>query len=165
MIGITENLTVLEYWILTAPEISCVVKQFIKASDREDHEELSPHEEGSAYQYQFLQVTDLLDAIMSRGYLLEETNADLITLDNKVCTDESAAAFVHVIVSKYQEQCDNFQEEALDTNNIPFKAPIETNNLLLFHEQEAKKIASLKKKVQHYKQPTSLYGQLLISTG
>lgn len=105
----------LDHWILTGPEISCVVEQFIETSDVDDAEELCHHEEGSASQHHFrCHITDLLDVVMSRGYPYEETSADLATLSNKVCADESAAPSVCILESKGQEKYDKFQIKVLE---------------------------------------------------
>ena len=47
VIGITENPTMLDRWILTGPEISRLVEQFTEANDEKDGEELRHHEEGN----------------------------------------------------------------------------------------------------------------------
>ena len=38
----------MEHWIMTGPEISRVVEEFIGANDNDDDEELPHHEEGCA---------------------------------------------------------------------------------------------------------------------
>jgi len=49
IIGLTENPVMLERWIVTGPEISRVLEEFIDENDMED-EELPHHEEGYASQ-------------------------------------------------------------------------------------------------------------------
>ena len=81
VIGITENPTMLERWILTGPNISRVVHQFTKSSDGDDEE--LPHHEGSALQNRIQRhVADLLDVVLSRGNPFEENSEELVTLNN-----------------------------------------------------------------------------------
>ena len=47
IIGLTENLTLLERWIITGPEMSRIIEEFTEAIDTEDGE-LPHHEEGNA---------------------------------------------------------------------------------------------------------------------
>lgn len=103
-----------------------------------------------------------MDVLQSRGNPFEESSADLVTLDNKVCVDKSAATSVRVLESRGQEQYDHFRKNVLDTNDVPLAAPIKKNNLLLFHEEKTRKKTALQKKVQHFKQHTELYGQAFI---
>ena len=100
--------------------------------------------------------------LQSRGNPFEESSADLVTLDNKVCVDKSAATSVRVLESTGQEQYDYFRKNVLDTNDVPLTAPIKKNNLLLFHEEKTRKNTALQKKAQHFKQHTELYGQAFI---
>ena len=46
IIGLTENLDMLERWIMTGPEISRVVEDFTGTNDNNDDDELPHHEEG-----------------------------------------------------------------------------------------------------------------------
>lgn len=162
VIGLTENPAMLERWVITGPEISRVVEQFTDVSEVQDVE-LPHHEEGMASQHRFERhVTDLLDVILSRGNPFEENTTDLVTLDNKVCVDESAAASVRTLESTGQEQYMAFKTDVLDSNNTPLTAPIKRNKLLLFHEEKTQKKTALKSKVQHFKQHAELYGQAFI---
>uniref|UniRef100_UPI00358F24FE uncharacterized protein n=1 Tax=Myxine glutinosa TaxID=7769 RepID=UPI00358F24FE len=162
VIGITENPEMLERWIATGPEISRVLEQFTDVDDDED-QELPHHEEGSTSQHRFRRhVTNLMDVLQSRGNPFEESSAELVTLDNKVCVDKSAATSVRVLESRGQEQYDHFRKNVLDSNDVPLAAPIKKNNLLLFHEEKTRKKTALQKKVQHFKQHTELYGQAFI---
>ena len=138
VIGITENPTMLERWILTGPDISCVVQQFTKSSDGDD-EDLPHHEEGSVPQRFQRHVADLLDVILSRGNPFEENSEELVTLDNKVCDDVSAAVSVQILESRGQEQYSNFQKCVLNTNDVSFRAPIKKNTLLLFKQKKVQK--------------------------
>uniref|UniRef100_UPI00358E15C1 uncharacterized protein n=1 Tax=Myxine glutinosa TaxID=7769 RepID=UPI00358E15C1 len=103
-----------------------------------------------------------MDVLQSRGNPFEESSAELVTLDNKVCVDKSAATSVRVLESRGQEQYDHFRKNVLDSNDVPLAAPIKKNNLLLFHEEKTRKKTALQKKVQHFKQHTELYGQAFI---
>lgn len=97
VIGITENPEMLERWIATGPEISRVLQQFTNVHD-DGGQELPHHEEGSTSQHRFkCHVTNLMDVLQSRGNPFEESSADLVTLDNKVCVDKSAATSVRVL--------------------------------------------------------------------
>ena len=85
----------LERWVVTGLEISRVVEQFTDLNGDDYDLELPHHEEGGASQQRFWRhVTDLLTVRLSRGNLFEENSADRVTLVNKVCIDESAAASV-----------------------------------------------------------------------
>ena len=162
VIGLTENPAMLERWVVTGPEISRVVEQFTDVDDDYD-QELPHHEEGGASQQRFRHhVRDPLDVLLCRGNPFEENSADLVTLDNKVCIDESAAASVRILESTGQDQYDNFRKDVLESNNTLLTAPIQKNKLLLFHEQKTQKKTALKRKVQHFKQHAELYGQAFI---
>lgn len=165
MIGLTERPSMLERWIVTGPEISRMVEQFtdVNDDDGDDFVELPHHEEGRASQHRFRRhVTDLLDVLIGRGNPFEETSADLVTLDNKVCIDESAAASVCMLESRGQEQYDNFRKGVLENADVLLTTPIKKNNLLLFHEKKMPKKTALKKKIQHFKQHAELYGQAFV---
>lgn len=85
VIGITENPEMLERWIAAGPEISRVLEQFTDVND-DGGQELPHHEEGSTSQHRFRRhVTNLMDVLQSRGNHFEESSADLVTIDNKVC--------------------------------------------------------------------------------
>ena len=53
IIGLTENPGMLERWIVTGPEISCVVEEFDPTNDNDNWEERPHHEEVSPSQRQF----------------------------------------------------------------------------------------------------------------
>ena len=162
VIGITENPEMLERWIATGPEISRVLEQFTDVDD-DGGQELPHHEEGSASQRRFRHhITNLMDVLQSRGNPFQESSADLVTLNNKVCVDKSAATSVLVLESRGEEQYDHFRKNVLDTNNVPLQAPIKKNKFLLFHEDKTQKKKAVHKKVQHFKQHTDLYGQAFI---
>lgn len=162
VIGITENPEMLERWIATGPEISRVLQQFTNVHD-DGGQELPHHEEGSTSQHRFkCHVTNLMDVLQSRGNPFEESSADLVTLDNKVCVDKSAATSVRVLESRGEEQYDHFRKNVLDTNNVPLQAPIKKNKFLLFHEEKIRKKTAVQKKRKHFQQHTELYGQAFI---
>ena len=162
VIRITENPEILERWIATGPEISRVLQQFTDVHD-DGGQELPHHEEGSTSQHRFRRhVTSLMDVLQSRGNPFEETSADLVTLDNRVCVDKSAATSVRVLESRGEEQYDDFRKNVLDTNNVPLQAPIKKNKFLLFHEEKTRKKTAVQKKVKHFKQHIGLYGQAFI---
>ncbi|KAM9391787.1 complement C5 [Pholidichthys leucotaenia] len=162
VIGITENPEMLECWIATGPEISQVLEQFSDVDD-DGGQELPHHEEGSTSQHHFRRhVTNLMDVLQSRGNPFEESSADLVTLDYKVCVDKSAATSVRVLESRGEEQYDHFRKNVLDTNNVPLQAPIKKNKFLLFHEEKTRKKTAVQKKVQHFEQHADLYGQAFI---
>ncbi len=162
VIGITENPEMLERWIATGPEISRVLQQFTNVHD-DGGQELPHHEEGSTSQHRFkCHVTNLMDVLQSRGNPFEESSADLVTLDNTVCVDKSAATSVRVLESRGEEQYDHFRKNVLDTNNVPLQAPIKKNKFLLFHEEKIRKKTAVQKKRKHFQQHTELYGQAFI---
>ncbi len=99
-----------------------------------------------------------MDVLQSRGNPFEESSADLVTLDNKVCVDKSAATSVRVLESRGEEQYDHFRKNVLDTNNVPLQAPIMKNKFLLFHEEKTRKKTPVQRKVKHFQQHTERYG-------
>ncbi len=154
VIGITENPEMLERWIATGPEISRVLQQFTDVHD-DGGQELPHHEEGSTSQHRFkCHVTNLMDVLQSRWKPFEEISADLVTLDNKVCVDKSAATSVRVLESRGEEQYDHFRKNVLDTNNVPLQAPIKKNKFLLFHEEKTRKKTAVQRKVKHFQKHT-----------
>ncbi len=103
-----------------------------------------------------------MDVLQSRGNPFEESSADLVTLDNKVCVDKSAATSILVLESRGEEQYDHFRKNVLDTNNVPLQALIKKNKFLLFHEEKTRKKTAVQRKVKHFQQHTELYRQAFI---
>lgn len=115
IIGLTENLDMLERWIVTGPEISRVLEEFITVNDSDDSERRPHHEEGSASQQRFQRHTkDPIELLLSNGNPFEESSKDLVNLDNKVCESAAAAASVLKVESLGQEQYKNFKKNVLD---------------------------------------------------
>ena len=163
MIGLTENPSMLERWMVTGPEISRVVGEFSGEHDNDDDEELPHHEEGYASQHRFQRhVKDLLEVLMSKGNPFEEDSEDLVTLDNQVCESADAARSVHEVESTGENQYNNYRKSVLDSNEKLLPAPIKRNNLLLFHEKKMQRKTAMKLKIQHYKDHSELYGQAFV---
>jgi len=129
MIGLTENPSMLERWILTGSEISRVVGEFNGEHDHNDDEELPHHEEGYESQHHFQRhVKDLMEVLMSKGNPFEEDSKDLVTLDNQVCESATASLSVREVESVGQDQYNKYRKSALDSNEKLLTAPIKRNN-------------------------------------
>jgi len=114
----------LERWIVTGPEISRVLEEFIDENDMED-EELPHHEEGYASQQRFQRhVTDLMDVFMSKANPFEEDSEDLVTLEDHVCESAAAAISVLNLESLGQEQYNTFRKNVLESGDTLLTAPI-----------------------------------------
>jgi len=107
-------------------------------------------------------VNDLLDVIVNRGNPFEERSNELVTMTNKVCLSDSAVESVRHFERKGQEQYNDFVSTVLESEGSAFTAPIKRNNFVLFHDTKKVKTSAIKRKVQHLKDHTDLYGKAFL---
>ena len=101
----------------------------VSLDDSDDSDQRPHHEEGSASQQRFRRHTkDLVEVLLSNGNPFEESSRDLVTLDNKVCKYQAAAASVIQVELLGQEQYKDYKNDAAITRH-PSDSPDQAEQL------------------------------------
>ena len=109
VIGLTENPTALERWLICGPEIAKCLSEFESQTTRHETSAIHlHHEEGFAAQTKMQQqVESLIDVINTFGNPFEDDCPELLVLNSRVCMHESVIETVRSIEalgkSKYEK--------------------------------------------------------------
>ncbi|KAK3889182.1 hypothetical protein Pcinc_006754 [Petrolisthes cinctipes] len=168
IVGLTENPVALRRWVLSGPEISRLLKQFEEEyhpdDDPESLEEFHHHEQDPATQKTFQrQVTNLSETIRRICNPFLDDFPDLISLDNRNCTDGSAIVSLHTLEERGKKQYEEFVKNVLDERSHSIHDPIKRNSVKLFRKHQYKVTSKQGKKIKVLQNNVELFGQLYIS--
>ena len=116
IIGLTENKSTLEHWLVCAPEINLHLLQFEKcygysSNENEDSSQFH-HEQTTAFQKKFMKDAKALTGMINElGNPFKETSQDLISLETKDIPHPEASVNLTNIEKigkkQYEEFCKN----------------------------------------------------------
>ena len=161
IIGITEDPSSLAQWILIGPTLVRLVDDF--QENYHDTDEHCPHhEEGKSSQMRFLRhVQNMSDSILQVGNPFQEEKK-LVSLHGRVFMSVSPSEAVHQIDTLGRSQYEDYKEAVLENRTRNLQTSIKKNKLIYFKQVKQRKTAT-QKKLSHFKDHTSLYGQLFVS--
>ena len=167
-VGLTKNPAAFRRWMLSGPELARLVKQFEGVYLPDEETEISTnfqhHEQGLSTQKTFQrQVSSLSETIKGMGNPFLDDFPDLVTLDNRNCTDESVIATVRTLESTGKEKYQDFVKKVLDDRTHSIHDPIKRNSLPLFRKCHHKQTSKQGKKIKVLQNNVALFGRLYIS--
>ena len=160
-IGLTEDPSALRRWMVAEPEVSRMVANYEKASEKKDVKEDSRHHEQSpTAQKRFLDKVRRLTAVIEEmGNPFAEETTDLLTLDMKDKADPSAAELIATHHERAKEQFKTFMDK-LHTDKGYFYKPFKKNNTDFF--KSGRKTGS-QSETKLLKEDCQLFSRLFIS--
>ena len=149
-------------WILIGPTLVRLVDDFQENYHGTDV--LCPHhEEGKSSQMRFLRhVQNMSESILQVGNPFQEEEKKLVSLHGHVFMSVSPSEAVHQIDTLGRSQYEDYKEAVLENRTRNLQTSIKKNKLILFKQVKQRKTAT-QKKLSHFKDHTSLYGQLFVS--
>ena len=98
-VGLAENASVLLRWMVSGPEMACIIEEFQASTDKVGTAtDTRHHEESNPVQVSFAQdVQSLTDIIEQTGNPFAENSSDLIILDTIDIADPAIIERVHQI--------------------------------------------------------------------
>ena len=116
VIGLTENPTALERWLICGPEIAKCLSEFESQTTRHETSAIHlHHEEGFAAQTKMQQqVKSLIDVINSFGNPFEDDCPELLVLNSRVCMHESVIETVRSIEALGKSKYEKYVADVID---------------------------------------------------
>jgi hypothetical protein len=152
-IGLTQNPSALQRWVLSGPEQSRLLAEFEK---EDTQEQKNHHEEGFSFQKSFKADVERLTAtIKEMGNPFMTADEDVVRLDTRDVMPEEVARSIRSIESLGTEQYQAFRQDVLISRTKSIHAPLKRNSLSLF---KATKTGVRKQtKIQNLKQDVSVF--------
>ena len=168
-VGLTENSSQLQRWMVSGPEVSRVVGDFDNEVERVRRKEIKQgdirhHEEHTAVQKTFRkQVLSLCDTFEEMGNPFVEDSNDLLILDSKEVVDPEVVETIQNIVRVGEEQYNLFFTERLNSNGKSLNDTIKRNKFPLFNNRHTKAASNDKQQIASLKEDRSLFSKLYVS--
>ena len=155
-VGLTENPAAFRRWMLSGPELGRLVTQFegeyLTHEDTDNVMNFEHHEYGLSSQQHFQkQVSRLSETIKRMDNPFLDDFSDLVTLDNRSCTDDSVITTVRTLESIGKEQYHQYVKRVLDDRNHSIHDSIHRNSLPLFRKNHRKETSKHGKKSKFFR--------------
>ena len=167
--GLTENSAAFRHWMLSAPELARLKKQFEEQyfpdTDPDHPRNFQNHEQGYAAQKTFQkQVNSLVKTFQRMGNPFLDDFPELATLDSHNCVDTSVVQALYSlentgIIRQYQD----YVAKVLEGHTASIHEPIKKQSLALFKRSHIKATSKQGKKLKVLQNNVALFGQLYIS--
>lgn len=165
MVGLTENPDALQKWMVAAPELACMVKQFENSQLNQCNDESNLHhsETASAMKRFSCDMQRLLKTMINFGNPLLENSSYLYNISSKKVADLDVVNTVQKIEEIGKRQYREFANERLCKGSQHLKDPIKMNKFPLM-SKPVPKTDNLKAQKSAMKNDCSLFGRLYIAT-
>ena len=165
-VGLTQNPVAFRRWMLSGPETARLLKQFEEEyppdNDPQIPKNFQHHEQALSTQKSLQrQVTSLSETIRRMGNPFFDDFPDLVTLDNRICADETAVVAVHTLEDTSKKQYQEFVKNVLDVRSHSIHDSIHRNSLVIFRIHPRRVTSKQGKKIKVLQNNVSLFGQLL----
>ena len=133
--GLAENASALQCWMVWGPEMAHVIEEFQASTDKIGMAtDTRGHEESNPVQVSFAQdVQSLSDIIEQMGNPFTENSSDLIILDTRDIADPAIIECVLQIEKLGTDRYELYVQECLVEKTKNIKELIKRNKLALFH--------------------------------
>ena len=163
--GLTENPAALRCWMVSGPDMACVIREFEVSTEKRIKTDIQHHEQTKSAQMAFSQdVKVLASAIEDMGNPFCETSSDLLVLDTRDLTDPAVIDTVHRIEKLGQEQYDTFVSERLANQIKHIDDLIKRNNLPLFSRPGVQEENRTQQHISSLKSDYFLFSRLYIAS-
>lgn len=154
--------------MLSGPELARLLKQFegeyLPDDDPELPRNFQNHEQGLSAQVTFQkQVCNLSTTLRKMGNPFLTDFEELITLDNRICVDESVADSMRKLEETGKKQYNDFVSNVIVNRTQSIQSPIKRNSLAVFKNPRNKTTSKQGKKVKVLQNNVALFGQLYVS--
>ena len=167
--GLTENPTAFQRWMVCGPEFAPLLREFqdqyLPETDSNDDKPLTHNESGIAAQKTFQQqVQKLAEAMKTLENAFQEDIAELVSIETGDCASKEVAKALETIESMGQNQYKNFVNNVLKDRTVSIHETIKKNSLLLFKRQKPKPKARSKQKESALRSNGNLFSRLYRAT-
>ena len=156
-VGLTENPSALQRWMIGRPEIARMVTEYEGQSASENKLSTKHHEQVPLVQNAFVSSVEHL------GNPFKEDSGDLLALDTKDIIPAEVVESVQNIKKIGQSQYKAFVSERMVERTKPITHPIKRNKLPLFSRPTTKTVSKKQAQVSALKDDCSLLSRLYIS--
>ena len=165
-VGLTDNPSALQRWLVAGPEVAALIKDFEDAHQlmgRRD--EVLHHDQRASVQNAFRKdVCSLGNVMEEQGNPFEEESEDyLLVLDSKDIADPSAVEAVKKAQKTGQQQFQTFTKECLMERTKPIDDTIHRNWLKLFVGSTTKTASKEEQQLTLMKRDFELFSRLYIT--
>ena len=164
-VGLTDNRSALQRWMVAGPEVARVVKEFHNELHQCGGGRVSTdhHDQTPSVQAAFAKdVHSLVNVMEDLSNPFEEESTDLLVLDSKVIVDHAAVETVQNARRIGQEQFQAFVQERLIERAKPIDGVIHRNKLKLFRSTTRAAAGKGKQQVASLKMDVDLFSRLYI---
>ena len=163
VIGLTENPTALEQWLICGPEIAKCLSEFESQTTRHETSAIHlHHEEGFAAQTKIQQqVKSLIDVINTFGNPFEDDCPELLVLNSRVCMHEFET--VRSIEALGKSKYEKYVADVIDNRTGSIHDTIKKNSLSLFNTPKCKAKSKSAKHLMAQCSNASLFGRPYIA--
>ena len=132
--GLTENASALQRWMVSGPEMAHIIEEFQASTDNiGTATDTRHHEESNPVQVSFAEdVQSLTDIIEQMGNPFTENSSDLIVLDTRDIADPAIIEHVRQIEKLGTDRYELYVQEHLVEKTKNINEPIKRNKLALF---------------------------------
>ena len=167
-IGLTENPAAFRRWMLSAPELARLKKEFeeqyIPDTDPDHPRNFQNHEQGYAAQKTFQkQINSLVKTFQKMGNPFLDDFPELVTLDSRNCIDTSVVHALYSLENTGIRQYQDYVTKVLEDHTASIHEPIKKQALALFKKPHIKGTSKQGKKLKVLQNNVALFGQLYIS--
>ena len=147
IIGLTENRSTLQKWMICSPEILRIVTKFEVFHIRSKTNNYSHHNLGSSYQGKFHKVLHLMQTMEEYGNLFSCYSEELYALDTGYYADKEVLKTLYSIETLGHDQYLKFYENVFTNGSRSIQTPIKRNLLKIF-KTNTKKISKTSQQIQ-----------------
>ncbi|EDO42325.1 predicted protein [Nematostella vectensis] len=166
-VGLTENPTAFRRWMLSGPETTRLLQQFIgQYLDDTDSEtgDRTNHETGLNSQKTFkIQVNNLIDVIRKMGNPFLDNFPELVTLDSRDCMGNEVAETIVNLDALGKSQYSSFLKDVIKDRTVAIGKSLKQNKLPLFRKQASRNKSKQSKTISLLQNNVALFAQLYIA--
>ena len=154
--------------MLSGPELARLLKEFeigyLPDNDPEEPQNYLHHVQGITVQKAFQkQVNSLSTTIAKMGNPFLDDFEELVSLDNRICMDESIVTTVRTLEDIGRGKYQTYRKNVIEKRTHSIHDTIKKNSLTLFKTSRAKTASKHKQTIRGLQDNVGLFGQLYVS--